>query len=137
MGFTPKVEEGMARLGTWMPFRAAQRELAFFLGVEVAEASVRHITGIRVGRDPSGLFRFSPRPDTSAGSSPRRGAGARIQARRDSRSDSRRGDANQAVPCKRPGCGFRAFGRPVEQSSTCSPESRNSCAPWASMNPPA
>ena len=29
----------MARLGTWMPFRAAQRELAFFLGVEVAEAA--------------------------------------------------------------------------------------------------
>ena len=44
MGFTPKVEEGMARLGTWMPFRAAQRELRFFLGVEVAEASVRQIT---------------------------------------------------------------------------------------------
>src|SRR5438128_7498725 len=44
VGFTPKVEEGMARLGTWMPFRAAQRELAFFLGVEVAEASVRQIT---------------------------------------------------------------------------------------------
>ena len=38
------VEEGMARLGTWMPFRAAQRELAFFLGVEVAEATVRQIT---------------------------------------------------------------------------------------------
>ena len=34
----------MARLGTWMPFRAAQRELAFFLGVEVAEATVRRIT---------------------------------------------------------------------------------------------
>ncbi len=34
----------MARLGTWMPFQAAQRELAFFLGVEVAEASVRRIT---------------------------------------------------------------------------------------------
>src|SRR5438876_80017 len=34
----------MARLGTWMPFRAAQRELAFFLGVEVAEATVRQIT---------------------------------------------------------------------------------------------
>jgi hypothetical protein len=44
VGFTPKVEEGMGRLGTWMPFRAAQRELAFFLGVEVAEASVRQIT---------------------------------------------------------------------------------------------
>src|SRR5436305_13050918 len=44
VGFTPKVEEGMARLGTWMPFRTAQRELAFFLGVEVAEATVRQIT---------------------------------------------------------------------------------------------
>jgi hypothetical protein len=44
VGFTPKVEEGMARLGTWMPFRAAQRELAFFLRVEVAEASVRDLT---------------------------------------------------------------------------------------------
>jgi len=44
VGFTPKVEEGMTRLGTWMPFRAAQRELAFFLGVEVAEATVRQLT---------------------------------------------------------------------------------------------
>ena len=44
VGFTPKVEEGMARLGTWMPFRAAQRELAFFLGVDVAEATVRQLT---------------------------------------------------------------------------------------------
>ena len=44
VGFTPTLDEGMARLGTWMPFRAAQRELAFFMGVEVAEASVRQIT---------------------------------------------------------------------------------------------
>src|SRR5437763_17204436 len=44
VGFTPKVQEGMARLGTWMPFRAAQRELASFLGVEVAEATVRLLT---------------------------------------------------------------------------------------------
>ncbi len=44
VGFTPKVEEGLARLGTWMPFRAAQRELAFFLGVDVAEATVRLLT---------------------------------------------------------------------------------------------
>src|SRR5438132_12314479 len=44
VGFTPKVEEGMARLGTWMPFRAAQRELAFFLGVDVAEATVQQLT---------------------------------------------------------------------------------------------
>jgi hypothetical protein len=34
----------MTRLGTWMPFRAAQRELAFFLGVDVAETSVRQLT---------------------------------------------------------------------------------------------
>ncbi len=34
----------MARLETWMPFRAAQRELAFFLGVDVAEATVRQVT---------------------------------------------------------------------------------------------
>ncbi len=34
----------MARLGTWMPLRAAVRELAFFLGVAVAEASVRQFT---------------------------------------------------------------------------------------------
>jgi hypothetical protein len=34
----------MTRLGTGMPFRAAQRELAFFLGVEVAEATVRQLT---------------------------------------------------------------------------------------------
>src|SRR2546430_16433867 len=34
----------MARLGTWMPFRVAQRELAFFLGRDVAEAPVRQLT---------------------------------------------------------------------------------------------
>jgi hypothetical protein len=44
VGFTPQGEEGMARLGTGMPFRVAQHELAFFLGVEVAEASVRHLS---------------------------------------------------------------------------------------------
>ncbi len=40
----PSVEDQMVRLGTWMPFRVAQHELAFFLGVEVAEASVRQLT---------------------------------------------------------------------------------------------
>jgi len=34
----------MVRLATWMPFRPASRELAFFTGVEVAEATIRHVT---------------------------------------------------------------------------------------------
>jgi hypothetical protein len=42
--FTPKLEEGMARLGTWMPFRCASRELAFFTGVQVSEGAVRQLT---------------------------------------------------------------------------------------------
>lgn len=72
MGFTPKVEEGMARLGTWMPFRAASRELAFFLGVEVAEASVRQITEqagavqVQIQADEVEA-RLSERPESPAG----------------------------------------------------------------------
>ncbi len=34
----------MARLGTWMPFRPASRELAFFTGVQVSEATMRQVT---------------------------------------------------------------------------------------------
>ncbi len=34
----------MVRLGTWMPFRCASRELAFFTGVQVSEGAVRHLT---------------------------------------------------------------------------------------------
>jgi hypothetical protein len=44
VGFTPKVEESMVRLSTWMPFRPASRELAFFTGIQVAEATVRQVT---------------------------------------------------------------------------------------------
>jgi hypothetical protein len=44
VGFTPKLEESMVRLSTWMPFRPASRELAFFTGVQVAEATVRQVT---------------------------------------------------------------------------------------------
>ncbi len=44
VGFTPKLEEGMVRLSTWMPFRPASRELAFFTSVQVAEATIRHLT---------------------------------------------------------------------------------------------
>ncbi len=44
VAFTPKLEEGMARLGTWMPFRCASRELAFFTGVQVSEGAVRQLT---------------------------------------------------------------------------------------------
>jgi hypothetical protein len=34
----------MVRLSTWMPFRPASRELVFFTGVQVAEATIRHVT---------------------------------------------------------------------------------------------
>jgi hypothetical protein len=44
VGFTPRLEESMVRLSTWMPFRPASRELAFFTGVQVAEATIRQLT---------------------------------------------------------------------------------------------
>lgn len=44
VGFTPRLEESMVRLSTWMPFRPACHELAYFTGVQVAEATVRHVT---------------------------------------------------------------------------------------------
>ena len=44
MAFTPRLEESMVRLSTWMPFRPASRELAFFTGVQVAEATLRQVT---------------------------------------------------------------------------------------------
>ena len=46
--FTPRMQEGMVRLGTWMPFRQASRELEFFTHVKVNEETVRHTTE-RVG----------------------------------------------------------------------------------------
>jgi hypothetical protein len=48
-GFTPRVEASMVRLATWMPFRRACRELAFFTGVQVWEATVRTLAQ-RAGR---------------------------------------------------------------------------------------
>jgi hypothetical protein len=44
VGFTPILEESMVRLSTWIPFRPASRELAFFTVVHVAEATVRQVT---------------------------------------------------------------------------------------------
>ena len=44
VAFTPRLAESMARLGTWMPFRPASRELAFFTGVQVSEATMRQVT---------------------------------------------------------------------------------------------
>src|SRR2546429_8325031 len=86
VGFTPKVEEGMARLGTWMPFRAAQRELTFFLGVEVAEASVRQITeqaGAAQGQvqaeEVEALLSERPESPAGAGGQMMRVGGARVQ----------------------------------------------------------
>src|SRR2546421_4632333 len=38
------MQEGMERLGTWMPFRQASRELEFFAKVKVNEEMIRHIT---------------------------------------------------------------------------------------------
>src|SRR6266436_5220402 len=42
--FTPRMQEGMVRLATWMPFRQASQELEFFTKVEVNEATIRQTT---------------------------------------------------------------------------------------------
>ena len=42
--FTPRLQESLTRLGTWMPFRHAADELAFFTGVVVSEATARRVT---------------------------------------------------------------------------------------------
>jgi hypothetical protein len=42
--YTPKVQEGMVRLGTGMPFRRASSELEFFTKVVVAESTIRETT---------------------------------------------------------------------------------------------
>ncbi|GAC1350605.1 MAG: hypothetical protein NVS4B9_16150 [Ktedonobacteraceae bacterium] len=39
--FTPRMQEGMVRLATWMPFRQACRELEFFTGIQVSATTVR------------------------------------------------------------------------------------------------
>lgn len=42
--FTPRLQESLTRLGSWMPFRHAAQELEFFTGVPVSEATARRIT---------------------------------------------------------------------------------------------
>lgn len=41
---TPRLQESLVRLGTWLPFRQAAEALTFFMGVTVSEATVRRIT---------------------------------------------------------------------------------------------
>jgi len=41
--YTPTVYEGMTRLGTWLPFRHAAAELAYFTGVVVSETTARRV----------------------------------------------------------------------------------------------
>jgi hypothetical protein len=41
--FTPRLQESLARLGTWMPFRHAAEELEFFTGVALSEATARRV----------------------------------------------------------------------------------------------
>jgi hypothetical protein len=47
--FTPRLQESLTRLGTWMPFRHAAEELEFFTRVAVSEATARRVTE-RAGR---------------------------------------------------------------------------------------
>jgi hypothetical protein len=42
--FTPVIEEGMVRLGSWLPFEKARQQLAFFTGTLVGEATVRRLS---------------------------------------------------------------------------------------------
>jgi hypothetical protein len=42
--FTPSVCEGMTRLGTWMPFKRAVKEMKYFWQVSVTEPTVRRTT---------------------------------------------------------------------------------------------
>ena len=41
---SPRLHEGLVRLGVWMPFRRAARELAWFCGAAVGEATARRLT---------------------------------------------------------------------------------------------
>ena len=40
---TPRLQESLTRLGTWMPFRHAAAELAYFTGVTVSETTARRV----------------------------------------------------------------------------------------------
>ena len=42
--FTPSVCEGMTRLGTWMPFKRAVKEMKYFWQVTVTDPTVRRTT---------------------------------------------------------------------------------------------
>jgi hypothetical protein len=42
--FTPSVYEGVTRLGTWMPFERATKEVDYFLHVSMTEPTVRRAT---------------------------------------------------------------------------------------------
>jgi len=41
---SPRLHEGLVRLGVWMPFRRAARELGWFCGAPVGEATARRLT---------------------------------------------------------------------------------------------
>ena len=41
---TPRLQESLVRLSTWMPFRRAAKELKYFTKVEVSESTARRIT---------------------------------------------------------------------------------------------
>jgi hypothetical protein len=41
---TPRLQQSVVRLGTWMPFAPAAETLAFFTGVQVSEPTVRRVT---------------------------------------------------------------------------------------------
>jgi hypothetical protein len=41
---TPRLQESLVRLSTWMPFGRAAKELKYFTRVEVSEATARRIT---------------------------------------------------------------------------------------------
>ena len=72
VAFTPRLEESMLRLSTWMPFRPASRQLAFFTGVPVAEATIRQVTeqagAVQVRlQDEQRARLLRERPDSPAG----------------------------------------------------------------------
>jgi hypothetical protein len=41
---TPRLQQSVVRLGTWMPFTRAAAALEFFTGVRVSEPTVRRVT---------------------------------------------------------------------------------------------
>ena len=41
---TPRLQQSVVRLGSWMPFAQAAEALQFFMGVQVSEPTVRRVT---------------------------------------------------------------------------------------------